>query len=115
VKRSLQEVLAESHIAAITIAILLFSALDGIFQAVWPPVSNALGFLFTAVAIFDIPYFSPTLTVMDRLTMIVLFSYLYFAFISLLAAYLVSRWVYRKGPLKVLTGYYSKLIWRKHA
>ena len=59
--RSLRQVLADSHIAAATIAVLLLWSIDGAFRALWIPVSRAVEFLFTAVAIFDIPYFSPTL------------------------------------------------------
>ena len=59
-KRSLRQILDDSHIAAVTIAVLLLWSLDGAFQALWIPVSRAVGFLLTAVAILDIPYFSPT-------------------------------------------------------
>jgi hypothetical protein len=114
-KRSLSQVLADSHIAAVTIAVLLLWSLDGTFRALWIPVSRAVGFLFTAVAIFDIPYFSPTLTFADRLMLISTFYFLYSAIVSLLAAWLLSRWVYGVGPIRSLVVCRSKLAGREHA
>ena len=58
VKFSLRKTLADSHVSAVAIAVLLFWSLDNIFWAVWPAPSRGVGFLFTAVAILDIPYFS---------------------------------------------------------
>ena len=89
-KRPLRQILADSDIAAVTIAVLLLWSLDGTFRALWGPVSRAVGFLFTAVAIFDIPYFSPTLTLADRF-MFVTATYLYGAVVSFTAAWLLSR------------------------
>ncbi|MGB6386326.1 MAG: hypothetical protein WBD25_15565 [Terriglobales bacterium] len=114
-KRSFREILADSHTAAVTIAVLLVWSLDGAFRAVWGPAFRAVSFLVTAVAIFNIPYFSPTLDVADRLTLIATFSYLYSAAISLLAACLLSRWVYGVGPLRSLMNYRSKLTRRRDA
>lgn len=115
VKRSICRVLSDSHVAVAAIAMLLLWSLDGAFQAVWPPVSRALDFLFTAVAILDIPYFSPTLTVLDRTTFIVMCAYLYSAVISLSAAWLLSRWIYGMGPLSTLAMYRGRIIGRRRA
>jgi len=115
VKRSLREVLADSHIAAVAIAVLLLSSLDAAFRGFWVPVSRAVGYLVTAVLIVDIPYFSPTLTIADRLMLMSTFAYLYYAIVSLSAAWLLSRWVYGLGPFRSLNGYRSKLIRREHA
>lgn len=110
---SLRQTLADSHIAAVTIALLLLWSLDNLFHALWEPFSRAIGFLFTAVAIFDVPYFSPILTTADRLNLIVVAGYLYSAFVSFLAACVLSHWVYDTGPLRSLTGY-GKTSGRKH-
>lgn len=110
-----RETLAESHVAAIAIAVLLVWSLDGVFRAVWAPVFRAVSFLFTAIAIFDIPYFSPTLTVADRFTLMTTFSNLFSAIISFFAAWLLSRWVCGVGPLRCLMSYRSKLTRRQHA
>ena len=114
-KPSVRQVLADSHIAAVAIVVLLLWSLDWAFRALWTPVSRAVGFVLTAVAIFDIPYFSPTLTIVDRLMLIGTLAYLYGSIVSLSAAWLLSRWVYGMGPLRVLMGYRSKLIWTRHA
>jgi hypothetical protein len=103
-KRSLRQVLADSHVAAVTIAVLLLWSLDAAFRALWLPVSHVLGFLFTAVAILDIPYFSPTLTVTDRVMLVTASAYLYGAVVSFSAAWVLSRWVYGIGPFRSLTG-----------
>jgi hypothetical protein len=60
VKRPLRRVLADSHVAAVTIALLLLWALNGAFWTLWDPVYRMGRFLFTAIAIWDIPYFSKT-------------------------------------------------------
>ena|SRR6266550_4944558 len=84
------------------------------FHALWPPIFRAISFLFTAIAILDIPYFSPTLGLVDRGVLIISISYLYCAASSLLAAWLVSRWVYGAGPLCTLIRYRNELIGRQH-
>ena len=113
-KRSLRQILDDSHIAAVTIAVLLMWFLDGAFRALWIPVSRAIGFLFTAVAIFDIPYFSPTFTLADRLTLATASAYLYGAVVSFSAAWLLSRWIYGTGPIRILTRYRKDPIGRSH-
>lgn len=113
-KRPFRQILADSDIAAVTIAVLLLWSLDGTFRALWGPVSRAVGFLFTAVAIFDIPYFSPTLTLADRFMFVTASAYLYGAVVSFTAAWLLSRWVYGVGPVRSLTRYSKNPIGRKH-
>jgi hypothetical protein len=104
-----QQILAESHIAAITIAVLLLWCLNGAFQALWAPVARVVGFVFTAVAILDVPYFSPTLTLADRFTLVSASAYLYGAIINFSAAWLLSRWVFGAGPVRSLTRYCKNL------
>jgi hypothetical protein len=114
-KRSLRQVLVDSHIAAVTIAVLLLWTIDGAFRALWGPVSRVVGFLFTAVAILDIPYFSPTLTLADRFMLITASVYLYTAAVTFSAAWLLSRWVYGVGPVRSLTRYCKNLTGGEHA
>jgi hypothetical protein len=109
-QRSLREILFESHIAAIAVAIFLLWFLDGIFQALLPLLYDAANFMFTAIAIFGIPYISWKLEISGP----VMFAYLYSAGASLLAAYILSYWVYRSGPFEVLASYRGKLAWRKN-
>ena len=114
-KSSLRTILADSHVSAVAIAVLLFWSLDYAFWALWNPVSRAVSFSFTGVAILGIPYFSPTLTLFDRLTLFVVsFSYLLSSLVCLTAAGLLSRWVYGVGPLCSLSKYRSKLARCNH-
>ena len=114
VKYSLRKILADSHVAAIAIAVLLFWSLDSAFRALLFPLFRAVTFLFTAVAILDIPYFSRTLTFIDSVTLLVTFSNLFSSLVCLTAAGLLSRWVYGLGPLRSLTIYRTKLVSSNH-
>ena len=111
---SLHEILADKHIAAVAIAVLLLGTLDGTFRALWGPLSSLAGFLFTAVAILDIPYFSPALTRADRLLVVSTLLYLSGAVISFSAAWLLSRWVFGVGPLRNLSAYRARLTRGSH-
>lgn len=113
-KRSVREILADSHVSAVAIAVLLLWSLEWGFQALWDPLFRAVSFLITAVAILDIPYFSRTLSPVDRLTLITTFFYLFSALISFAAACLLSRWVYGVGPLRSLSTYRTRLRRRNH-
>lgn len=112
-KPSLREILAESHVSAVAIALLLVWSLDSGFRALWDPLARAVSFLATAIAIFGIPNFS--FTGSDRLSLIITFSRLFFSLVSLSAACLLSRWVYRVGPLRSLSSYRTKLKSRDNA
>jgi len=113
-KRSLREILAESHISAAAVAVLLLWSIVLGFQALWGPLLRVASFLFTAVAILDIPYTSPTPTFADRLSLITSALFLFDSLISLAAAWLLSRWVNGVGPLRSLRSYRSKLARREH-
>ena len=115
VKLSLRKILADSHVSAVAIAVLLFRSLDSAFWALWGPLSRVVSFLFTAVAILDIPYFSYTLDLKDRFTLFFTFSYLFNSLVYLAAAGLLSRWVYGIGPLCSLSKYRTRLARRNNA
>ena len=93
VNRSLRQVLADSHVAAVTVALLLLWALDTAVRGLWDPVYHVGKFLFTAIAIWDIPYLSPSPTTIDRLTLISSGYLSYCSIVSLAAASLLSRCV----------------------
>jgi hypothetical protein len=114
VKPSLRQILVDSHVSAVAIAVLLFLSLDSAFWALWLPLSPAANFLFTAMAILDIPYHSRTLTLTDRFSLFIAFSYLFNCFVYLAAARLLSRWVYGMGPLRSLSMYRTRLARRNH-
>jgi hypothetical protein len=117
VKPSLREILADSDVAAVAIAVLLFWSLN---SACWSllglsgPLSRAAEFLITAVAIHGIPYSSRTLDVTDLLALFTTFAYLFYSFAYLAAAWLLSRWVYGVGPLRSFSKYRTRLARRSH-
>ncbi|MGA1992053.1 MAG: hypothetical protein ABSH46_13455 [Bryobacteraceae bacterium] len=106
-KHSLRRILADSHVSAVAIAVLLLWSLDSGFRAL-------AGFLITALAILGVPYFSIRLTVADRLLLVKTLLYLLDALISLAAAWLLSHWVYGVGPLRSLGGYGTRGTRRNH-
>jgi hypothetical protein len=55
-KPSLREILADSHIALVAIAVLLIWCFDSGFAALWDPIFSAISSLVTAVAILGLPY-----------------------------------------------------------
>jgi small basic protein len=114
-KTSLREILVRSHIAAIAIASLLLGSLDSAFKALWDPLLGVLRFLFTAVAILDIPYISSTLTIPAKQMLIVTFTYLYGAIANFSAAWLLSCWIYGVGPIPCMMSYGDKLSGRPNA
>ena len=114
VKRSLREVLADSHVAAVAIVVLLLWSMDSAFRALREPLYSALGYLFTAVAILDIPYTS-MVWFKSPSPWIMAFFYLFSSINCLIAAWLLSRWVYGVGPLRSLSKYRGKIRRRKHA
>jgi hypothetical protein len=101
-KLPIRQALADSNVAAVTIAVLLLWSLDSVFRGLWDPVFDLGVFLFTAVAIWDIPYLSPTTTTTDRAMLIITCSFLYSSIVCVSAAWLLSRWVYGIGPLRCL-------------
>jgi hypothetical protein len=114
VKPSLREILANSHIPAVAIAVLLLWSLNWGFQALWSPLLRVGDFLFIAVAILKIPYFSPTLTGADLFMLTTTLLFLFNALISFAAAWLLARWVYGVGPLRSLSKYRTRLARRNH-
>ncbi len=113
-KASLRQILADSHISAVAVAVLLLWSLEWGCLALLGALFRALHFLFTAVAILGIPYSSTTLTVEDRFLLITTFSDLFYTCISLGAAWLLSRWVYGVGPLRSLSKYHTRVTRRQH-
>jgi hypothetical protein len=103
VRLSLREILADSHVAAVSIAVLLVWSLASGLLGISYPFWHAASFVFTSVAILDIANIPRTLTTIDPLNLIATFTYLFYAFVYLAAAWLLSRWVYGLGPLRSLS------------
>jgi hypothetical protein len=113
-KRSLREVLGDSRVAAVAIAVFLLWGFDAAFRGLWEPVYRLGVFLFTAIAIWGVPYHSSTLTIADRLNLIVTFYLLYSAIFCFAAAWGLSRWVYGQGPFRSLVVSSQELMGRKY-
>jgi hypothetical protein len=113
-KPSLRQVLADSHIAAIAILVLLFWCLDSLFQALWLPLLPTIYTLSNALEIRGIPS-SPQFTFAGHLWTIASSVFALDAVIDVVAAWLLSHWVYGQGPLHLLHTYGTKLSGGNHA
>jgi len=105
VRRSLRQILADSHVAAVAIAVLLFWALSSAIRIPWEPLSRVADFLLTAVAIGGVPYIPSKLDFANRLMLFNTLTYFFIALISFGGAWFLSRWVYRVGPFRSLSHY----------
>jgi len=114
VRPSLRQILADSHISAIAIAVLLFWGLASTFRAPWDLLSRTADFLFTVMAIRGVPYIPSKLDFADLLLLLNTFFYFFTSLISFGAAWLLSRWVYRVGPFRSLSRYRTQLARRNH-
>jgi hypothetical protein len=111
-KLSLRQALADSHVAAVAITLLLFWSFKWAIEALWEPFSRLAKFLFTAVAILDIPYISPTLDVTDRHMFINTCFFFLHAVSAVAAAWLLSHWIYGEGPFRSLNTHRGQLARR---
>ena len=118
---SLRKVLIDSHVAAIMIAVLLFSSFIAAGLALWGPANGVLYFLATEAA-GKPPFAHPNLDDATRYLLSeelqnlpVTLSILVEALAAVLAAYLLSRWAYGVGPLRALGSYRDKLPRKTHA
>ncbi len=114
-KPSVRQVLADSHVAAIAIVLLLLRPIEPLFHTLWLPLYNLGSFLATAVAIGGVPSRSLVASPDDRLAFGAACIALFEAASSVTAAWLLSRWVYGEGPLRSLSKYRGRLPWRHYA
>jgi hypothetical protein len=116
-KPSIRTVLAESHIAAVAIAWLLVWALAATVTGLWYPLYRAFSYAVTAIAIWDIP--SSSLFLLDstsgRLILITYLTYVVFAVLYLVAAWVLAIWVYALSPLAMLKQYNRMIQGKIHA
>lgn len=109
----LREALTESHIAAVAVAVLLFWSLSLVLWGLWAPLYRVGGFLLMAVAILHIPYDS--FTGADRDMLLTTCLYFLYALAYLIAAWVLSRWVYELGPVASLKQIRTELTRRDDA
>lgn len=111
VKPSLRKILADSHISAVAIVVLLFWSLESLFLSVGFPLYLAAGSLFCGfITRSPVPRTLP-----DRDVLNAVFWYLVYAFIYFVAASLLSQWVHGEGPFRTLGKYRIRLARRNHA
>jgi len=109
VRPTFREVLVDSYVAAVAIAVLLLRSLESGGQALGRLLFHVPYFLVNAVAIRGIPYSSNTVALIDWSVSL---GYLADATAALGAAWLVSRWVYGAGPLCSLSRCHVRLTRR---
>lgn len=114
-KPSLREILAESRVSIVGIAVLLLSFLDLGFRALWGPLWRLVTFLFTAVAILDIPYIPHNLGLVDRTMLFSASLNAAQAMLYLVAAFVLSYWVHGAGPFHSLARWHIPLKKESHA
>jgi predicted benzoate:H+ symporter BenE len=113
VKFPLRQILAESHISAVAIAVLLVWALDSGFRGAWRVLFVLGGFVVNVVALGRLPfrwresYFSGPQFLFPM-------GYLFSTVLTLGAALILSRWVYGVGPLRALSKCRAQLERRKY-
>jgi hypothetical protein len=111
-KPSLRQTLFDSHISAVTIAVLLVWSLGDFLEAVWPPAVSAISFLLTAIAIRGLPFVPPRFTISEREMILVSCDALFRASTNIVAAWILSHWVYGMGPLQSLKNCRERLTRR---
>ena len=117
---SLRKALIDSHVAAVIIAVLLFSSLSTAFMALWGFADGVLYFLAAeaagkaSFADVNLEYATSRMLseALDNLP--VRLSLLVSALACMLAAWLLSRWTYGVGPLRTLGSYRDKLSRMPH-
>jgi hypothetical protein len=112
VKPSFRAVLAESHVAVVSISILLLWALDWAFRALSVVLVPLAEFVITAIAIRGVPYWSAAET---WLALFPTSLYLLSAIAGYSAAWLLSKWAYGMSPIKCLRTYRDRIVRRIHA
>lgn len=113
VKHSFRHTLAESHIAAIAIAVLLVAAIQELGAFLFgAPFENVVLFLVEAISTFDFTSGYQSLDIARGFR--TSFPLLLAALACLGAAFLLSRWVYGVGLFRSLRRYRTESVWRNH-
>jgi hypothetical protein len=118
VQASLRKVLIDSHVAAITIVVLIFYSavfFTKLAFAMSEPALEVVFYIATAVAIRGIPSAPVTRYYITDYLLPATLPNLLFALIALAGAWLLSSWVYGTGPLRTLSNYRNKLSRKTNA
>lgn len=114
-KPTIREILVESRVPAVAVAVLLVWSLNAMIEALQDPVLNAMGYLFTSIANVGIPYSPWGFRLWERILTDRTLEYFYYAIIELMAAWLLSKWAYGTGPFRSLNAYWIRLNMRNRA
>ena len=101
-KTSLRKALVDSHVAAMTVAMLFVMSTGNLVVALRGPALAIGEFLGTAALILDVPNIPHALDPVTRVTLIVSALYLIKALLMFSAAWILSRWAYGFGPVRCL-------------
>jgi len=110
---SLRTVLADSHIAAAAVAVLLLWSLEVGAEGFSQQFTRATYLVTNALATLNVEHFSTTYTI--RIDWLITTLNLCYASVALAVAWLLSRWAYGAGPLRILRGCYARLSGGNHA
>lgn len=111
---SFRTTLADSHVAAITVAILLFCSLAGFSGALFYLVNHLV--LFVRLVLTDRSFdVSRELAAVDPEMVPRMLSALAGAFAVIFSAWLLSHWAYGVNPLRSLASHRGRLSRRSHA
>jgi hypothetical protein len=114
--QDIRRLLSDSHIAAVTIAVLLLWSMNDAFYALWTPTARVSAYLFQAVATMDFTTDSSKATNMTQNAMLISAGFsMYVAGVTLIAAIVLSQWVYGTGPFHALNRCRKSLIGRQNA
>lgn len=108
-KRSFRRSLAASHTAAVAIAVLLLWSVVSLFSALSSPAVSLASYLVYAFVTLDFRFYSSNRFMLPTATL-----FLAIACIEILAAWLLSRWVYGEGPLRALRYAWSNVLRREN-
>jgi hypothetical protein len=111
---SLRKTLIDSHVAAVTVAALLLASCAAFYLAADRVVCHAL-FFVQLIADHHLSTALWKLESEDPDTLAVALTCLFDGVAVVLAAWIVSHWVYGVGPLRCLGSYREKLTRKFHA
>jgi hypothetical protein len=110
--KALRQMLLDSHVSAVAIAVLLIWSVSYVLEGFWQPVFSTISFTMTAIAIRGLPFVPPRFSFAQREMIFVTCDELFNAAVSILAAIILSRWVYGMGPLRSLKMCHERLVRR---
>ncbi len=112
-KFSFREVLRGSHVAAVTIAVLMCWGIIAGLDALYRALAEPLWYPIKAVLILDLP--STNWELWRRYDLSVAAQFLFDALVYLAAAWLLTLWVYGAGPIASLRQCARRIPRRKSA